>query len=66
MGSEDFAHYLDHIPGALIRVGTSDGPSTSFPLHDSRFDIAESMLPVATDMASDLLVNHLRRRAKMA
>ncbi len=66
MGSEDFAHYLDHIPGALIRVGTSDGPSTSYQLHDSRFDIAESMLPIATDMVSDMLINHLRRRAKMA
>jgi len=66
MGSEDFAHYLDHIPGALIRVGTSDGPSTSYPLHDSRFDIAESMLPLATDMVSDMLINHLRRRARMA
>jgi amidohydrolase len=64
MGSEDFAHYLDHIPGALIRVGTSDGPSTSYPLHDSRFDIAESALPGATNMISDLLINHLRRRAQ--
>jgi amidohydrolase len=66
MGSEDFAHYLDHIPGALIRVGTSDGPSTSYPLHDSRFDIAESVLPLATDTVSDMLINHLRMRARMA
>lgn len=66
MGSEDFAHYLDHVPGALVRVGTSDGPSTSYPLHDSRFDIAESALPLATDMISDLLINHLHRRANLA
>jgi amidohydrolase len=63
MGSEDFAHYLDHIPGALIRVGTSDGPSTSYALHDSRFDIAESALLPATEMVSELLINHLRLRA---
>jgi amidohydrolase len=66
MGSEDFAHYLDHVPGALIRVGTSDGPSTSYPLHDSRFDIAESALPIATDMVSDMLINHLTRRANLS
>jgi amidohydrolase len=64
MGSEDFAHYLDHIPGALIRLGTSDGPSTSYALHDSRFDVAESVLPIATDMVSDMLINHLRIRAR--
>lgn len=66
MGSEDFAHYLDHIPGALIRVGTSDGPSTSHPLHDSRFDIAESALAPATDMISQTLINHLKRRANQS
>jgi len=65
MGSEDFAHYLDHIPGALIRIGTSDGPSTSYPLHDSRFDIAESSLVPTTEMISRLLVNHLKRRANI-
>jgi len=66
MGSEDFAHYLDHIPGALIRIGTSDGPSTSHPLHDSRFDIAESALVPTAEMISQLLINHLKRRAQDA
>jgi len=66
MGSEDFAHYLDHIPGALIRVGTSDGPSTSHPLHDSRFDIAESALAPAAEMVSQLLINHLKQRAHLS
>jgi amidohydrolase len=66
MGSEDFAHYLDHIPGALIRVGTSDGPSTSHPLHDSRFDIAEAALTPTAELISQLLINHLKRRADKA
>jgi metal-dependent amidase/aminoacylase/carboxypeptidase family protein len=44
MGAEDFAHYLEHLPGALLRVGTSSGASTSYPLHDSNFDIDERLL----------------------
>lgn len=33
MGGEDFAWYLDHVPGALLRLGTGLGA----PLHSSRF-----------------------------
>ena len=59
MGGEDFAHYLEHIPGALIRVGTSSTPETSYPLHDVRFDIDESALVPATHLMSRVLINHL-------
>ena len=48
MGAEDFAHYLEHIPGVLVRVGTSSSPETSYPLHDAKFDIDEfAMAPAA-------------------
>ncbi len=33
MGGEDFAWYLDHVPGALLRVGSGVGA----PLHSARF-----------------------------
>ncbi|MEM6336729.1 MAG: amidohydrolase, partial [Bacteroidota bacterium] len=56
MGAEDFAHYGRHIPAALIRVGTSSGPLTSYPLHDARFDLDEKALPLAVElMAYSLL-----------
>ena len=63
MGAEDFAHYLDHVPGALIRAGTSAGASTRYPLHDSRFDIAEDALPITVELMTHVLINHLRKRS---
>lgn len=44
MGAEDFAFYQERVPGALIRIGTSTGPDTSHPLHDSCFDLDERAL----------------------
>lgn len=62
MGAEDFAHYLKHVPGALIRVGTANGPDTSHPLHDARFDIDESALSTAVELMSHTLVRALWER----
>jgi len=44
MGGEDFAHFLEIIPGSLIRLGTGSDPSTRYPLHHPRFDVDESAL----------------------
>ncbi len=63
MGAEDFAHYLKHVPGALIRVGTANSPETSYPLHDARFDIAEKALTMATELMTHTLIRLLWERA---
>jgi metal-dependent amidase/aminoacylase/carboxypeptidase family protein len=60
MGAEDFAHYLNHAPGMLLRVGTSSGPSTSHPLHDSDFDIDEKALTLTAQLMSRVLVRFLQ------
>jgi len=44
MGGEDFADFLEGIPGALIRLGTGGDPSTRYPLHHPCFDVDESAL----------------------
>ena len=45
LGAEDFSHYLDHAPGALIRLGArGEGPSRD--LHSAWFEIDEECLPV--------------------
>ena len=59
MGAEDFAHYLERIPGALIRAGVSSGPATSFPLHDDRFDLDEAALAPAADLMARVVARHL-------
>lgn len=60
MGAEDFAHYLERVPGALIRVGTASGPATSHPLHNARFDLDESVLAPTARLMSRVLINYLR------
>ncbi|MDI1459943.1 amidohydrolase [Catellatospora sp. KI3] len=42
MGGEDFAYYLEHVPGAMIRLGTGIPGSTEvLDIHQSRFDVDE-------------------------
>ena len=62
MGAEDFSHFLQHVPGALIRVGTSSSPATSFPLHNAHFDIDESTLAPTAQLMATVLRNHLQKR----
>ncbi len=50
MGGEDFAEFLEHIPGSLLRLGTGSGPATRYPLHHPCFDIDESAM--ATGVAA--------------
>ncbi len=61
MGSEDFAYYLEKIPGALIRVGTAGDEKTSYPLHHTHFDIDERALPLAARVMSEVLIQHLEK-----
>jgi len=42
MGGEDFAFYLEQVPGAMIRLGTGiQGSVENFDIHQSRFDVDE-------------------------
>ncbi len=41
MGGEDFAEFLQHVPGCLMRLGTGNAPDTRYPLHHACFDIDE-------------------------
>jgi amidohydrolase len=60
MGGEDFAHYLQHVPGAFVRVGTASGPKTTHPLHHHQFDIDEAALAPTSRLMTKVLANHLR------
>ncbi|MDG2380921.1 MAG: amidohydrolase [Pirellulaceae bacterium] len=46
MGSEDFAFYLERVPGALVRLGSA-GPSVEpTALHTPNFDVDEGVIRV--------------------
>ena len=46
MGGEDFAWYLEQVPGALARLGVRAPGGNQFDLHQGTFDIDESALDV--------------------
>lgn len=46
MGGEDFAHYLEHVPGCYIRIGAQVQGRENYPAHSSRFDFDEQALAV--------------------
>ncbi len=41
MGGEDFAYYIEKIPGSFFRLGIGDRPA----LHNSRFDFNDEAIP---------------------
>ena len=43
MGGEDFAYYLQRVPGTFVMLGIGD--DRSYPHHNPRFDIDERALP---------------------
>ena len=45
MGGEDFAYYLEHIPGSYYRIGCFNGRSTD--VHTPTFDIDDKCIPTA-------------------
>ena len=45
MGGEDFAYYLEHIPGSYYRIGCYDGCAND--VHTPNFDVDESCISTA-------------------
>ncbi len=50
MGSEDFAFYLAHTPGAMIRLGCAADSQTASPLHSPTFEIDERCLAIGAEI----------------
>ena len=46
MGSEDFACYLEDLPGVMYRLGSSSDLAAITPLHTPKFDIDEKCLEI--------------------
>lgn len=46
MGGEDFAYYMEKIPGCYVRFGSVLAGKEGFPAHSSRFDFDEQALHV--------------------
>jgi len=55
MASEDFAFYLQKVPGSYLRLGVGDGrPGGYPPLHSPRFDFNDQALGVGIRVLAEL------------
>lgn len=63
MGSEDFGHYLEKVPGMLLRVGTRSSPESAYPLHSDHFDIDEGAMAPAAALMAHVLQTHLEQES---
>jgi amidohydrolase len=60
MGGEDFAYFLQKIPGAFLFFGMGDGQS--FPHHHPGFDMDEKALPQAALLLTALALEFLEKK----
>ncbi len=57
MGGEDFAYFLEKVPGAFLFLGAGDG--MDFPHHHPAFDIDENVLPQGVLLMTSLALEYL-------
>jgi amidohydrolase len=58
MGGEDFAYYLQHVPGAFVMLGIGD--NRPYPHHNARFDIDENVLPIGVRLMTAVALEMMR------
>ncbi len=58
MGGEDFAYYLQHVPGAFVMLGIGD--DRPHPHHNARFDIDETVLPIGVRLMTAVALEMMR------
>jgi amidohydrolase len=57
LGGEDFAWYLDHVPGALARLGVRPpGGAALYDLHQSSFDVDERCIGIGVSLLAGVVL----------
>lgn len=59
MAGEDFAYYLQHLPGAYLFVGAGHPDMASHPHHHPKFDVDERAMPIAAKLLAGLALDAL-------
>ncbi|NBO29690.1 MAG: amidohydrolase [Synechococcaceae bacterium WBA_2_066] len=60
LGAEDFAHYLNHLPGCMFRLGVA-GLDGCAPLHHGGFNPDEACMPLAVNLLATTLKRWLEQ-----
>ena len=56
LGAEDFAEFLNEVPGAMFRLGVSPNKGCA-PLHSSKFNPDEGAIAVGIKVITETIVN---------
>lgn len=59
MGGEDFANYLQQIPGAFFWLGA--GSENIYPIHHPQFDFDEEIMKIGMEMMTHASLHYLRK-----
>jgi amidohydrolase len=59
LGGEDFAWYLEHVPGAMARLGTRTPGGQTFDLHQGNLRIDEGAVPIAAKVLAAAAIEAL-------
>jgi amidohydrolase len=63
MGSEDFAFFMEKVPGCFFFIGSANAEKgLDAAHHHPRFDIDESCLPSAAALMTSAVMDHLSRK----
>jgi amidohydrolase len=63
LGGEDFAFYLNEVPGCMVRFGARIEEKQQGPAHSSRFDFNEEVLQIGASWLARVAVCGLERLA---
>ncbi|MFD4418881.1 M20 family metallopeptidase [Bacillus safensis] len=59
MGGEDFAYYLQHVPGTFFYTGAMPENSKDvYPHHHPKFDINEKAMPIAAKVLANAVLSY--------
>jgi amidohydrolase len=58
MGGEDFAEYLEFVPGCFVYIGA--GPKKVYSWHHEKFDIDESCMLGGAEVFAEIALDYLR------
>ena len=62
MGAEDFAFYLEKVPGAYVWLGVNPSDSERYPaLHSPHYDFNDDALPTGIELMCGLALRYLER-----
>jgi amidohydrolase len=63
MAAEDFAFYLQKVPGAFLFLGNNPDPDTRYPgLHSPHFDFCDEALPYGIELMTSVAMRYLASR----